>query len=488
MVDSHSPRYGTDWTDNHISTPTPPASSSVATHSSDYPDVLDSPLTLHFSATSLPYTPTLYNAPDAVSYSNETDYFHSCLQPASPFPSTASSPFESGAYADAAFPAIDDTSSSASSSSPLPPSPSVSSLPWTSASSVAFFQSPPAADTTSTAGDSARGRQRVPELTREQRAERKRNNHRQIDNKRRHKEIAALATLRTIVTQQPKSDGSGVNGEDWENDDGRVAESEEVQSKAVVLESSIAMIRQLQQMCARMQQACNAKDRQIVSLASDLHHVIEARTSHSDTGLVSATRHVDQLQRSSCLRQLLCISSVLCMTVFAMPLSIIVDCNQAFVECGGWSREQLLHSVIRPPSASRHDAQRNFPARHRVCPLVVSGQRSQKRRQCASSGGSPAAADRDEERYIGQYESSMQQIAALINGTKQKIGGTWRLRTAAGELYEVEITAWREECPPEQQQDWGNGWRPWKMVGAFSMYDRVRVDEEDYGGNGTVMY
>ena len=327
-----------------------------------------------------------------------------------------------------------------------------------------------------------RTRERIRGLTREQRAERKRTKHRQIDASRRQKEIAAMNSLRNIIRGQPSRtahSGKGEEETEHDNRDGQAEESGEVTSKAVVLESSVELIRQLQALCAKMQAACNAKDKQIVRLASDLHSVTRPRpidaTASPDftSSLLSATRHVSQLERSTCLRQSTCLSSVLCIAVLAVPLAVIIDCNNAFVDCAGWSREQLLQSVMKPPTVAKSAAELTAMADYRVCPMMVSGRRS--RRQLKQLEADETA-DSTVERYVGQYPSSMQEIAALLEGTKQKIECTWRVRAADDEVYEVQMSAWCEfdhSFDPDTQQRV----TACRMVSAHSMYDRVRVDE-----------
>ena len=443
---------------------------------SDYSDALDTPFTLYFPA-SASHSSAFVPAFTAPTYTDDIDADHHAMRSPSPFSSAASSPFEFGERFDASADSTDSPDNDASSSaySLSPPPLSTSLLPFTS--STAPAPAPAASD----AAPVKRKRERTRGLTREQRAERKRNKHRAIDAQRRHRETAALATLRGIVRQQQTPGGSGA----WEEVEAGEAD-EGVQPKAVVLESSIAMIRQLQQMCARMQAACNAKDEQLVSLTSHLEHVIEARSDELVPSLQSATRHIDQLQRSSCLRQSGLFSSVLCIAALAMPLSLIVDCNQAFVDCAGWSKPQLIHSTMRPPPTFQVKAERDIRADYPVCPLVVlsgGGRRPSKRQQLCLSDGSTA--DCGAERYVQQYPSSMRDIVSLVSGARQKMTTTWRLTAADGALYEVQTTFWREEFPAEERDR--HPLRQWRMMTAHSMYDKVRVDE-DKEDDGRLMH
>ena len=482
MADPRQSHYQLAWHDAVVMpAPSSPASLYGAPPT-NYSDAVDNPFTLHFPA-SPSHSSAFANTFDQLSYAHSIDSLHHSMRSPSPFSSDASSPFELGERFDASADStdsvdVDGSSSSSSAYSPSPPPPSSDSSPIT----------PPAAPASAAAASGAapvkRKRERIRGLTREQRAERKRNKHRAIDAQRRHKEIAALATLRGIVQQQQQQ--TTISGA-WEEDEAGEAE-EGVQSKAVVLESSIAMIRQLQQLCARMQAACNAKDEQLVSVTSHLERVIEARSDELVPSLQSASRHIEQLQRSSCLRQSGLFSSVLCIAALAMPLSLIVDCNQAFVDCAGWSKAQLIHSTMRPPPTFQVKAERDIRASYPVCPLVVlsggdgDGRRATKRQQLRLFDGSTA--DCGGERYVQQYPSSMRDIVSLVNGAAQKVTTTWRLTAADGALYEVQTTFWREEYPVEERNR--QPLRQWRMMTAHSMYDRVRVDDDEHD-DGTLM-
>jgi len=309
-----------------------------------------------------------------------------------------------------------------------------------------------------------------------------------------------MTSLRQLVSRQSTLDGGGGGESDGEEQDravkrekqqrrdGEADEGVEVASKAVVLESSVELIRQLQAMCARIQQACNAKDQQIARLTSNLDNVVQvcnsAGASHDSVSQLfgNASGRMSSLLSGSALRQSGCLKSTLAMAVLVMPASLIVECNDAFVECGGWSREQLLQSVIRPPTdhpISPHSAAHPKPggaghfempcqAERRVCPLMMS-----------RHGRGRGAA-----RYVSQYGSSMKEMGALFAGLKHKIECVWRTRAASGELYEVHMTAWLEydsaECRDAHKQK-GALVMGCRMVTAHSMYDKVKVEEAEEG-------
>jgi len=177
-----------------------------------------------------------------------------------------------------------------------------------------------------------------------------------------------------------------------------------------------------------MQQASNAKDQHIARLTSNLQTVIHTTTSYAPSEFVSqlcgsASGRVGELLRGSALRQSSCLSSTLAVAVFRLPGSVMIDCNDAFVQCGGWSREQLLHSTIRKPKPEELSSDAAL-SELRVCPLVVS------RRKRVAGGGAASA-------YEAQYASSGQAMGALFSGAKHKVECVWRTRAASGELYEV---------------------------------------------------
>ena len=541
MADSRSARYQYAWQDATIAMPSPtsPTAGYAASSAFEHFDAFGDPFSLHN-----PEPATYFqDSNDATSYAphtHENGLFDSVACSPSPFPS----PFECSEQFDAA---TDSTASPSSeytlsdySPSPLPASRSLTTGQSTTAAvaepntdlvpaahpydastvppqsyRAPYVQTSPASPVNTLSSPSflspgvakllasspfkqppvrasiddgfPREQQHVAGLTAEQRALQKRKRHREIDNRRRYKEGAALATLRDLVKQQNDSDGGSANEEEEAGE--HTAEAEGAHRKVAVLDSSIAMIRQLQQLCAHMQAACNAKDQQIASLASDLQLVVNAHSDEQQSSLQAATRHVNRLQRASCLRLSGCLTSQLCVAVLAMPLSLILDCNDTFVECGGWRKDELVQSVLRPPAHTRSDDIRAARASHRVCPLMINGQqRQQKRRQLALSDGSAAAAagvEDGEERYVGQYGSCSDEALQLIRGTKQKMNVLWRIRAATGELYEMQMTAWREELPPEQRDE-RQPLHTWRLITTYSMYDRVLIDEDD--DSGTLMH
>ena len=247
-AEMETPAYGLwDTTPTHTRT-------SPDTDSSDHSTLFHDPFSLHFPIdSSNPFV--AYHPLVTPLHSEEGDtFFHSSLRSPSPFPAALLTPSEPDVSADTASShgsasPVRSLSSQPSSPTPsLPPSPAPSTL---AASSVSVTSSSPPPATAPV----KRRRERILGLTREQRTERKRALHRQIDASRRQKEIVALDSLRQLVTRQAALSSGNIEGGEEEEEraakrekqsgDGEVEEGVELISKAAVLESSAELIRQL---------------------------------------------------------------------------------------------------------------------------------------------------------------------------------------------------------------------------------------------------
>ena len=451
-----------------VYSPLSPADPRMA-YSSCSPYGLDDERSPLYTWNTAPYSP-VFDDPLASQHIDEAGALHSLIAPSASDAPPTSAHGEQYDQPDTAYSSSTDSASPFNFVSPVTTNPSG---PAPSSEALSSCPVPPQAPIPAVpATHTKRRRARVQALTLEQREKRARRLHRVIDSRRRHKELAGYSALRKLVAQRPSH-----------TDRSEEEPAGETLSKAAVLDTSAAMIRQLQQLCAYMQQACNAKDERIQQLTHDVQGALYARPHDC----AAVTCRVQQLQRSGCLAQSSYLSSALCVLVFDMPLSLLIDCNEASLQCLGWSRGQLLHSVMKSPHSMplKSEDERRELAGHRVCPLVLSAQRAQKRRQLVN-GECSTAGEGGEERYVAQYASSIEAVRALAEGSKQQTSCVWRVRAASGELYEVQMSMWREgsskpeECETARQppQPPGQRWANFRMMGSYSSYDRVRVDDD----------
>ena len=496
QIDCRSP-LSRSWHHDSFHTPTSPAALPVV--SFDHPTVFHDPVLFRPPVLS-PHSLLSYDLPVRSTSCNSALEsglsLHGCLRSPSPFSAGLLTPLEPAElYSEAAdaSPQCEPTPPLCS-QSPVPSSPSLSlavSLSSSLSASSLTSPPPPSPPLPPSLGVK-RTRERIRGLSREQRAERKRSKHRLIDASRRQKEIAAMNSLRQLTKRRATSPSQREEEEraaeqQSASNSAKVEECGDVVSKAVVLESSVELIRHLQSLCTRMQEACNAKDAHIARLASDLQTVIHdcnEATSH-DTSThtsvsqlcVAATRRVDDLARSSFLHQSTCLSSALCIAVLSMPLSLILDCNSAFVKCAGWSREQLLRSIIKPPTDSATQLALTAHPDYRVCPFMIDERRGRRWRPAQSTGS--VSSDCTVSQYVSQYRSSVAEMGALISGSKHKVEFVWRVRAGTGEMYEVQMSAWRDDDRRlnEAGGDTQQSLMACRVVTAHSMYDKVRVDE-----------
>ena len=423
--------------------------------------------------------------------------------------SLPTSPADSGLFPPLLFAASTDGSTSASSlrprqsASPSGSSDEPSGNPRATASttpSTAPFLPAPASPTTSSPSlqsNSASSPSSAPSkvggrrkraggraLSEEERVARRRLQHRQIDATRRSKEADAIQRLHSLMEQQ--TEGSELAGRlefaAEEKQESGASKSDRVS----VLERGIASlssqherIQHLQLLCARMEAACQSRDRQLTQFVRHLQDVassqgldlcalfsgcpvnftalpVGGRTSpyplfpHLPGSALFS--HLSDLDRRNSLNAQWSLSSTLCMTMKVMPEGIFVDATDRFLQAVCYSREEFLLTSMHA----------NHPRR---CPTIIPPEEERPR-----VGGAP----------VQQYGHTREEIARVLTGRQSTAYFQWRCRTGDGRVLEVSsfmVAAADDDEERLRSEDVSDESMPRRrVVCVHSIDDAVEVD------------
>ena len=324
-------------------------------------------------------------------------------------------------------------------------------------------------------------RKRTVFLSADERAQRRREQHRAIDATRRQKETDAISTLRKLIGQQLLGSESKVaavvRGDELALGGDSERAEEELEGRQVVrlgvLESSIALIEQLTAACQRMEEAYNAKDAQVKRMSGQLYGVAAAiaeqaavwaaddqvakysqqdPASHdlsapSPSSLPASDRSSVSLLAQSVSSFLIhsdishtfrqspaSLLSDIAMTVIALPSKLVLDVNEMFLVKTGYRRNELLHQPMGEG------------------PLV---------------------------KGVSQYPKSVVAVDTVATGSERQGGAMWRCRRADGVLYECR--AWffgRYDDEWEMDSNGaGKGVPPTKMLIMCAMNEIVLLGD-----------
>ena len=346
------------------------------------------------------------------------------------------------------------------------------------------------AQSRSTSSHSASGRvapkkQRPAALTEDERLQRRRAQHRQVDTARRLKENDAIAKLGTLVAQQKELNQTlaGTEADALPAAEESASDEEEggrrKAGRLTVLESTVALVEQLTAACQQMAAANNAREAQVHRVSSHLHSVAasiaqqaaaaqlmavdSAQPEPYSAAVIPSSNNISsgsQIElppsvsaflahsdRSATLRRGQCVTfSTLCALVVASPLvGLIVDVNERLLAASGWQRHELLYTCFE------EDNNQSLP----LTPL------SQHRQP--SKGG---------RRLLQQYPASTARVEAMKRGERRKADALWRAYMRDGKVFEFESTLWAEWDEPLVKAR-----VPDRIVVVFSLDDAVQVDD-----------
>ena len=424
--------------------------------------------------------------------------------PPSPTASTTS------ASSASSFSHSSDTSSHSDNStfSPTPHPPTTSSpptkrtptIPATLAVSPTLLQrlnppppSPPTTNTSTTPSHSplTTRRKRTAGLTAQQRAELKRQKHREIDANRIQREKAAVKKLTVLTTtsnslQQLSSGGRDEIVEEEEEEE--VEEVEGRRDKVTVLEDSARKIYELQRLVSRLTDACDAQQANNRTLVLQLQLAIRQQPPpllssprSSSSALSSSAASSDSSHPLSLLPSLVSqrldahigsaslhsswfVSSSVAIAVIRVSTGCVLDVNDRLLHESGWQRPHIVGRLMCPPYdliiARESYTEQSFldlsPQR-----ILVDGPDGRL---------VPARTQR-------QYERSKVLIQELYRGDKQHIFCVFRYQMKDGRVYEVQSTVWTTSWLEERGKDGVVRRKPESVFMVCSYPDAVIVDE-----------
>ena len=315
-------------------------------------------------------------------------------------------------------------------------------------------------------------------MSKDERVVRRRLQHRQIDANRRNREADAIHRLDTLIHQQAGDFFTSDDTSDLSVPQAKTDRVSVLERGIESLSSQHSRIQLLQLTCARMEAACQARDRQLTQFVRHLHEVAAAQgldfssvfrsssayfTSLSDLSASTPLfpfpstpalySHLSHADRCHSLSAACSLSSKLCMTMKLMPEGLFVDATERFLEVVRFSREEFLLTSIH----------RNHP---RCCPTLVPPEMERKMEE-----GAP----------VKQFGSTKEEIRAMLRGEHAKATFSWRCRTGDGRILEVDsfmVDAGDDDGDGVSQGEVGDDFmRRRRVVCVHSMGDAMLVEE-----------
>ena len=375
---------------------------------------------------------------------------------------------------------------------PIPPPPSSQSRSLTT----------PAHSLVSTATSPSRKRRKKRRMMdREQRLERRRAQHREVDAVRRSKESDAINQLHRLVQEEQQQQQQ--QGESEEQAANVKADDKCRKVRRLnILEASVALIERMKA-AADMNNAQLSShpriDNAVATVSTDIPATFEDPTAFTYPSLLSSrsrqSEHISlgttasqQRHHSSSFAYLsiapptpsyiacpdryaalyqpgpASFSSSLCVVVIS-SLGVIVDVNERFLTCTGWRRSDLLDTLVN----TRHITDR----RRRLSPLLFQQHQQQLSSEWDGDSRTPAQAE-----ALSQYPSFVTNVQALLRGEQSKVSGPWRCWTRDGRQLECQSTLWGEhdERREEQEEEIHQPRPPDRVVAVCSDKDVITVD------------
>ena len=479
-----------DWT--HFS----PLLAEDETESSPFTDI-NFPLDPSLFSLPHPHPSDVFLDPLPLPESAASDSLTSLHLPAFNPPSwpAATSPPSPTASTSSASSASTNSTNSTNSPTPLPAS-TAPTLPATLAVSPHLLRKlhrPPrdASTANSDAGTAtSRQRKRVAGLTQQQRAELKRQKHREIDANRIQREKAAVRRLTqlTDAQQQQQTRDDKIEDDEEEAEEGGGGGSSRSRDKVTVLEDSARKIDELQRLVSRLTDACNAQQANNRTLVLQLQMAVRqppalpsstlsssSSTSSLPSSASSASSHplsllppavsqqLDAHIGSASLRSSWFVSSSVAIAVIRCSTGCVLDVNDRLLHESGWQRSHIIGRMMCPP----YDY------------IVEPTAYSEKSFQDLST--QRILVDGPDGRLVPartqrQYERSKILIQELYRGQKQSIFCVFRYQMKDGHVYEVKSAVWTTSWAEEQCADGVVRRRPESTFMVCSYADAVRVE------------
>ena len=488
--------------------PSPPFSQHGSSSSLSFPHIS------HFPPLSSPTTPATSSA---------------LRQPRSPPPSSSSTAYADeklSHYSPHPLPSLDTFTSLLPASSTLQPPPAAVPIDTLiSAASCLSFDPQHAleqlvsqAQPTSPVSAEPRRRQRIPGLTKQQRTERKKQKHREIDAVRRHREHTVVvkmqqlmesgnnsnnnnnkpqannsnsnsrqhkrlksATTDSLEAAQPDSDDTSderePNDDEAAGDDSnggtvrRSGQRGEKMDKVSVMERAADHMERMQAVLQQMAAACTKQQQHLRYFLEHQHRLTAATSTTSSSSSSSSappphplsTLHPYASQRlyahigSATLHSTQSMSGSASIMVVSLSTGCFLHANDRFLAMTGWQPAHLVGRLMMPPPHSFVHGRvvAALPNSY----LVDGGEGRSMREAC----------------FYDQAERSKQMMGLLLAGQLRTVTAVWRFLMKDSRLYDVESTTW---LGYQDSADGQPGKLPAYAVFVSYLDRRVRVSPE----------
>ena len=320
------------------------------------------------------------------------------------------------------------------------------------------------AQPTSPESTEPRRRQRIPGLTKQQRSDRKKQKHREIDAIRRHREHAVVVKMQRLMegnpppatarhkrlrgaaddVAEPDSDESSDERDEREEaeeegDEGSgntKRRSADKMDKVSVMERAAEHMERMQAVLHQMAAACNKQQHHLrhflehqQRLTAAASASTDSSSSHSAPPHSLSTLHPYATQRlyahigSVTLDSAGSMSSSATIMVVSLETGCFLHANDRFLATTGWQPSHLIGRLMMPPPHS-FVHQRVVPALPNS--YLIDGVDGRMREAC----------------FFDQHERSKQLMGLLLAGQLNSVTAVWRFLLKDGRLYDVESTSW----------------------------------------------
>ena len=323
-------------------------------------------------------------------------------------------------------------------------------------------------------------------MTAQQRAELKRQKHREIDANRIQREKAAVSRLTRLTSQQQQR----IQQDSIEQEEEEAAEVEDTEQgatgggrrdKVTVLEDSARKIEELQRLVSRLTDACTAQQTNNRTLVLQLQAASQQppTPSHSSTSHTTAasshplsllpasvTQQLEQHIGSASLHSAWFSNSTVSICVVRCSTGCVLDLNDRMLRESGWSRNHVIGRLMVPPFdyivSPGSFTEKSFRELNSQRPLID-----------GPDGRMVPAKTQP------QYARSKALIHQLYTGEKESIFCVFRYQLRNGRVYEVKCAVWTSSWVEEKDSDGVVHRRPDSTFMVSSYNDSVCMDDDD---------
>ena len=331
----------------------------------------------------------------------------------------------------------------------------------------------------------------MPGLTKQQRTERKKQKHREIDAVRRHREHGAVTRMQQLMeggisssgkhgrhkrlkgaadeSAEQDSDGSSDEGEQQQDQEageesgGTTKRRGDKMDKVSVMERAAEHMERMQAVLQQMVAACTNQQQHLRYFLQHQQRLSAAAASCSTASSSSAppplsTLHPYASQRlhahvgSAALSSAYHLSAPGAIMVVSLATGCFLHANDRFLSLTGWQPSHLIGRLMMPPPHS-FVHQRIVPAHPNS--YLVDSPDGLMREAC----------------FFEQHEHSKQLMGLLLAGQQRTMTTVWRFLMKDSRLYDVESTSWigyQDNDEPSDKQ-------PAYVVFVTRLEHRVRV-------------